>query len=62
MVVAQNEDELLTPLEVARRLGVSLSTLNRYAADKGLPVYRLSLHTHRYRWAEVELWLAQRGR
>lgn len=52
-------EPLITKAEVARRLGVSRRTVNRYTAHDGLPIIRLTSSTVRYDWAAVQAWLAQ---
>jgi excisionase family DNA binding protein len=55
-----NDDELLTREEVAKMLGMSLSTLRRLGED-GPPVLKLSTRKHRYKRSAVHRWLDNRS-
>ena len=50
---------LLSWRVVATRLGVHPVTVRDWTAE-GLPCYRISPRITRYRWPEVEAWLAAR--
>lgn len=53
-------DRLLTKAELAKRLAVSVSTVDRLTRS-GMPVAAIVGDHRRYRIAEVEAWLAERG-
>ena len=53
-------EPLIDKWELARRLGVSRNTLDRYIAA-GLPVIRLSKRAYRFDWAAVQEWMEARG-
>lgn len=53
---------LASRLEVARYLGLPLSTLERWARLRTGPEYlRIGRHT-RYRWADVDAWVDAQSR
>lgn len=56
-----NRTGLARPAEVAEYLGVSVGALatQRYRGE-GIPYVRLSARAIRYRWEDVEAWLADR--
>jgi excisionase family DNA binding protein len=58
-------DDLLTPLQLAEVLGISVRTLYNWRSQrKGPPGFRVGSHV-RYRRSDVEAWLdeqAQKGR
>jgi len=50
--------ELLSPKELARRLGISLRTLRRWRSMGLLPEpIKLSSRIIRWNWEDVKLWL-----
>ena len=52
---------MATPAEVARYLQVPVKTIYRWRyAGEGPPAYRVGRHL-RFRWSDVEGWLAGRG-
>lgn len=52
---------MATPVEVARYLQVPVKTIYRWRyAGEGPPAYRVGRHL-RFRWSDVEGWLAGRG-
>lgn len=54
-------DRLLTPTELAERLGVSVGTLANWRLRGGGPAYiKLSGRAVRYRPAAVEKWIQER--
>jgi prophage regulatory protein len=54
-------EEMLTEPEVARLLGVSLSTVKRLrASGEGPPVIKVGKRAIRYRRRDVEAWLRRR--
>lgn len=54
-------EQLLTPADVAKQLGISEITLKRMRLDgEGPPAIFLSVRTIRYRQAEVTKWLDER--
>ena len=55
--------QLLTPPEVARRLHVSIKTLERWRAiGSGPPFHRIGLRAVRYAPRDLDAWIdAQRG-
>ena len=50
---------LLSWRVVATRLGVHPITIRKWSHE-GMPSYRISPRITRYRWSEVEAWLAAR--
>jgi len=53
---------LASRLEVARYLGLPLSTLERWARLRtGPPYLRIGRHA-RYRWADVDIWVDAQSR
>jgi excisionase family DNA binding protein len=53
--------EYIRPVELARRLGVELTTVYEWIRDRrGPPAYRISRRCVRFRWAEVEAFIAER--
>ena len=52
-------DELLEGRAVAERLALKEAAF-RKLVHLGLPYYRINSRTWRFRWAEVEQWLAER--
>jgi len=58
--MTETDDRLLTPAEVAERLGISESTLKRQRIQgQGPPAVYLSARTIRYREQAVATWLMQ---
>lgn len=66
----EQRDAVYTTAQVARRLGMHPKTVTRLVRLEGLPAHRISGskdkdgHDHgeyRFRWGEVEAWIAQRG-
>lgn len=55
---ADDRDPILTAAEVGRRLGISLRQVQRLE----IPYFDLGERTRRYRWSDVERFLAQRRR
>lgn len=58
-------EPLIDKFEVARRLGVHFSTVERLVKADDLPVYRLGRpnakrQALKFRWSEVEAWLLER--
>jgi excisionase family DNA binding protein len=51
----------LTRRQVAERLNVGLSTLDKYVRE-GMPSYQWSLRIRRFKFSEVERWLRARDR
>lgn len=63
--VAPAIEPLIDKFEVARRLGVHFSTVERLIKADDLPVYRLGSPKAKraqlkFRWSEVEAWLLER--
>jgi len=56
----ENMDGLLTPAEVAKRLGVSPITVRSWVAKGWLPAYMTPGGHRRFLWADVERLLEQR--
>ncbi|RYD01467.1 hypothetical protein N752_29640 [Desulforamulus aquiferis] len=56
-ILGQSEDKLLTVTEVAKRLGVSRTTMWRWAKNGLLPVYQLPRGHIRIRESELEKFL-----
>jgi excisionase family DNA binding protein len=54
-------ERLLTPVELANRLGVCTETVLRWTRSGELPAYRLPGGDLRYRDSEFEAWLASRS-
>ncbi|MYE25539.1 MAG: helix-turn-helix domain-containing protein [Gammaproteobacteria bacterium] len=54
---------LVSKRTIANALGVGLRTLERWIAAGDFPAadYRLSGQAHRWDWATVEAWLAERA-
>ena len=52
-------DDLMTGEVVAKRLRIGGRGFRALVAA-GLPHYRLNARVHRFRWSEVEQWLAER--
>jgi excisionase family DNA binding protein len=58
-----SEDKLLKASEVARWLGVSRSTVHRWAEAGNLPKpYEIGESAVRWRKSEIETWLEERKR
>lgn len=57
-------EPLVTKFDVAARLGVHFSTVERLIKTDALPVYRLGppggRQQLRFRWSEVDAWLRER--
>jgi hypothetical protein len=53
------EDELTDAEPVKKRLGLCDRAF-RELHKQGLPHYRINKRVYRYRWSEVEQWLANR--
>jgi len=58
-MTALNNDKLLDGRAVAERLKVEKAAF-RNLVHQGLPYYRLNSRVWRFRWSEVEQWLAER--
>lgn len=59
----RDPDELLTPKELAGYLQISESSLRRWRAEgRGPATTWLSRRRARYRWRDVQKWLARSGR
>ncbi len=59
----RDPDELLTPKELADYLRISESSLRRWRMEgRGPAVTWLSARRARYRWLDVQKWLARSGR
>lgn len=50
-----------TAAEVAEHLAISDATLQRWVADRGVPVHRIG-RTLRFRLSEVDAWVERGGR
>jgi len=60
--MGKQDEDMLTEAEVARMLGVSLSTVKRLrASGEGPPSIRVGKRALRYRRSDVEAWLQRRG-
>jgi excisionase family DNA binding protein len=56
------DDDMLTKRELAEALHVSVRTVERWRArGTGPPAVRLPGGQLRWRWADVQAWLAARG-
>jgi excisionase family DNA binding protein len=44
----------ITRQECAERLGIGVSTLDRWVKEKGLPSHRWGMRTRRFKFSEVE--------
>lgn len=53
------DDELVEGSVIAERLRIGGRGFRALVAA-GLPHYRLNARVHRFRWSEVEQWLAER--
>lgn len=51
----------LTRRQVAERLGIGLTTLDKYV-KAGMPSHQWGLRVRRFKFSEVERWLRQRER
>jgi excisionase family DNA binding protein len=60
VVTVMEPDTLLTSAEVARRFGVDVKTVSRWANAGKLPYFRTLGGHHRFRLADVEQLLAER--
>jgi excisionase family DNA binding protein len=49
----------ITRQECAERLGIGVSTLDRWVKEKGLPSHRWGMRIRRFRMSEVERWLRE---
>jgi excisionase family DNA binding protein len=58
--VRRRHDRLASRSEVADFLGVPVATLVRWAYTRTGPPYKIIGRHARYRWADVEAWLAQK--
>jgi excisionase family DNA binding protein len=47
-------EQLPTRLDIARRYGVSLRTIDRWIAERRVPYIRLGTRSIRFRWEAVE--------
>ena len=52
----------LNKAEVARRLGISRTTLERYIDEKGFPATYVGPRLVRFDWADVQAWVAKWNR
>lgn len=58
----QSEPEVyIDRKECAARLGIGVSTLDRWVREKGLPVHHWGMRITRFKFSEVEAWLDSRG-
>lgn len=57
----QPTDKLVTWEPIAKRLGLRERAFRKLMCE-GLPHYRINERVHRFRWSEVEAWLANRRR
>jgi excisionase family DNA binding protein len=56
---AVDQFALLTREQLAQRLGLSVDGLNKFVAQKRIPVIKLGWRTHRFSWPAVERALAK---
>lgn len=54
-----DQSTLLTREQLAQRLALSVDGLNKYIAQKRIPVIKLGWRTHRFSWPAVERALAK---
>ena len=54
------EKKLLTIQDVARITGLSVGTLYHWVSQKRIPVVRLSSRCVRFRYTDIEQWLAEK--
>ncbi len=59
MSTAVDQFALLTREQLAQRLGLSVDGLNKFVAQKRIPVIKLGWRTHRFSWPAVERALAK---
>jgi excisionase family DNA binding protein len=51
----------LTRKQVAERMGLSLSTIDRFIAE-GAPCERFGMRAVRFQWSQIIAWARERGR
>lgn len=57
---AQPDNELVDWRPIAARLGLRERAFWRFVHESGLPHYKLNARVIRFRWSDVEAWLAER--
>jgi predicted DNA-binding transcriptional regulator AlpA len=57
----RHDDDMLTRVQPAEALNISSRTIDRWIREgTGPPFIRLSRGTLRWRWGDVQAWLAER--
>jgi predicted DNA-binding transcriptional regulator AlpA len=57
---AQPDNELVDWKPIAARLGLRERAFGRLVKEAGLPHYVINARVIRFRWSDVEAWLAER--
>lgn len=61
-LAALDADRLLTPEEVAEKLGISPRNIANLVSRDQMPAHRVGPRLLRFRWVDVERWARERGR